>query len=186
MSIKTTDGAHLCGVEYTEGWFVGSTYKSLSRAIITAGAIGTAAFTTTLFHSSYLGRDFFDTPTYNTGYIESERRGYEITRYDLLSSYKYQEMDFGNILTYILSFPNAQEFLAKIPSIIEKIYPGLEDKIDLKVIRDPDTEGPLLELVFDSGLPVDEDFILRERLLFKEIKDAGIEDGLANVVFINA
>lgn len=187
MPMKTTDVFPHCGDEYAAGWF-GSTCKAFSRAI-TAGAIGTAAaVTTTLCHSSYIFRDVTDIPTYCAGYIESERRGYQVTeaQFGFLNTYNFEEKKLEGILSYLFNYPNVQVFLAEMPNIIEKIYPGLGGKKNLQLITDPDTDELLLEFVFDSGLPVDTEFVEKEQKLFKEIHNAGIESGLVNVVFVNA
>lgn len=186
MSINTTDTTFSYSVCETKG-LLDSTFKALSYAL-TAGALGTAALTSTL-SSSYLCHDFSDIPTYSRGYIENEEKGLQIpasTLFDFLKSYNFQQDNLDTIISYLFAYPDAQRFLAVMSGLIEKTYPGLSDKKNLQLISDPDTDELLLKLVFDSGLPIDEEFLERERTLFQEIKDAEIENGLVNVVFVNA
>jgi len=167
---------------------LGATFKKALSYVITAGAMSTVTLTSTLYPSC-ITQNYSNTPTYNAGYLETERHGFDIavkSHFDFLKSYDFSEIDADNIVSYLAAYPHVQDFLVAMSGIIENIYPGSGDRKQLQLITDPDTDETLLKFVFNSGLPVDDDFMQRDRMLFGEIKSAGIENGLTNVIFVNA
>ncbi|MDK9705646.1 MAG: hypothetical protein OEL83_01235 [Desulforhopalus sp.] len=189
MPISTTNVTPTHEREYVVEESVGSSPKGLSKALALGAITAVATLNSTFCNFLYSPRERTDIPTYCSGYLESEGRGYQFplrTPNDILTNYKYDVPELAEIVSYLYNYPDVQVFLAELYKIIEKIYPGCGTNKKLQLITDPDTSEPLMRLVFDSGLPVDGEFILKEQELFSEIQSAGIGGALNNVVFVNA
>ncbi|WP_143005493.1 hypothetical protein [Desulforhopalus singaporensis] len=177
--------------EKDEGSFLKGTVAKVASVATKIGLAGTIALSplVSTLCRDFTSSDYDQVPTYRNGYLDLESdsaKAYSKAPFEFMSLYSCQQSDVEKIVSYVHEYPFVQDFLVKMSEIIDNIYPGLSDKKFLNCIMDPDTGEPLLELVFESGLPLDEEFLSKDRAVFEEIDACGIADGLKNVVFVNS
>lgn len=95
--------------------------------------------------------------------------------------YKVEAYLQSAINEYLKIKPVADRFVREIASIIDGIY-GVGVTRSLRVLDDPDTGRPLMELTIESGLPIDEKFMQKDVALFQRIEASGFAEGLQHVV----
>ena len=98
-----------------------------------------------------------------------------------LYGYKIEASLQSAINEYLKMKPVADRFVREVASIIDGIY-GVGVTRNLRVLEDPDTGKPLMELTIESGLPIDENFMEKDVALFQRIEASGFAKGLQHVV----
>lgn len=98
-----------------------------------------------------------------------------------LYGYKIEASLQSAINEYLKIKPVADIFVRELASIIDSIY-GAGVTRTLRVLDDPDTGKSLMELIIESGLPIDEKFVQKDVVLFQQIEASGFAEGLQHVV----
>jgi hypothetical protein len=98
-----------------------------------------------------------------------------------LYGYKIEGSLLSTINEYLKIKPIADRFVREVARIIDGIY-GAGVIRTLRVLDDPDTGRPLMELTIESGLPIDEKFMQNDVALFQQIEASGFAEGLKHVV----
>lgn len=98
-----------------------------------------------------------------------------------LYGYKIEGSSLSTINKYLKIKPIADRFVRGVGNIIDGIY-GAGIVRTLRVLDDPDTGRPLMELTIESGLPIDEKFMEKDTALFQQIEASGFVEGLQHVV----
>ncbi len=170
--------------KWSENTMASNRYKSiLVKSTIVAWGMAS------LVSADLLGSAYFPPiPTNPPRLVDSF--GKDITPLDTylgpLSGYMIHEQDKEAINNYLDSQPLAKALIIGVKPIIERIYHDTATKKRINLVDDPDTGTPLLELVILSALPIDADFIQKDRLLFSEIDQAGLSEALQYVVVSQA
>lgn len=98
-----------------------------------------------------------------------------------LYGYKVEAYLQSAINEYLKIKPVADRFVREVASIIDGIY-GVGVTRSLRVLDDLDTGEPIMELTIESGLPLDDEFIQKDKALFQQIAASGFVEGLQHVV----
>jgi hypothetical protein len=99
----------------------------------------------------------------------------------LLLGYSFEECDIVDVDKYLTETPLATTFLCGLKPIIKKVYKG-NAQLKISFPDDLDRGFPVIAVTILSGLPVDDDFAAKDELLYKEIQQAGLMDGLRHVI----
>jgi hypothetical protein len=99
----------------------------------------------------------------------------------LLLGYFFEECDILDVDKYLAEKPLATAFLCGLKPIIKKVYEG-NAQLKISFPDDPDRGFPVPVVSILSGLPVGDDFIAKDELLYDEIQQAGLIDGLRYVI----
>ena len=143
-----------------------STVASLTLASILGGA-GLASHA---LPPTYVDTARIITPSRIVERKDSALFGYEIN----------QSQDY-TINQYLRKHISARDFLRDVAVIIDGIY-GSKVIRNIHVVEDVDTGEPIMELTIQSGLPLDEEFVQKDQLLFQRIETSGLAWGLRDVV----
>lgn len=127
------------------------------------------------------------TPTYANGYlVEDHIISHDNGAIGSFSGYDFTESHVAGINEYFANFPLSLAFVVGMRQILDGVY-GIEGTHkELRLLDDPDTGQPLLQLVFKSALPIDDEFIEMDHRIYDEIEKEGLIAGLHYVVFSNS
>lgn len=128
-------------------------------------------------------------PTYNAGYLETQAdssKSHCKSHIDFLNAFSYSQKDAALISVFIMEHQSVNDFLSKINGIVESVFTQENVAKKLILTRDPDTDQQLLELVVESGLEINETFIAKDREIYRQIDELGLNDAFEHVVFTNA
>ena len=157
--------------------------SKIFKGFMTGGAVLACTFNFGITNPSLAQTQTFFLPNYEMAY--SSTSIYEKAALETVKLFEYKFEQFEEILTYIVAYPKANEFLAGIVPILNRIYLKENTHKILELVQDPDTNNPLLELTFQSGMAIDENFIKKDQELFKKIEENGLVEGLRYVVLTN-
>jgi len=141
--------------------------------------VSTLALLATLSHTGTV----FAGPTFLPGFFDNDNQVVSTQKPDLmpLTSYRFELSDLADINSYLSTYSSAKSFVINLSQIVNRVYSSAVEK-KINFIKDPDTGMPILEVVLLTGLPVDEQFVKLDRLLFTEIEKEGLTDGLKYVI----
>lgn len=112
--------------------------------------------------------------------LNSQIRNY--AKVDLIVfEYKILDDDLSLINDWLQKSPDLKSLISGLPSILRKVY-GEGVKKELAMLSDPDTGDALIDVSLYTGLPLDQEFDDKEKLLFDLIENAGLSAGLQHVV----
>lgn len=121
-------------------------------------------------------------PTFQPSYVEETAQSiqHQVSEASIYGFVVAVE-DFNAVNEYLTSYPLASVLLAELRPILKSVY---NKKVDAKIniLDDPDTGSPLIEVVILSGLPINDEFGQKDRLVFEGIQHAGLSEGLQHVV----
>lgn len=103
-----------------------------------------------------------------------------------LRGFRFDSAQQSSIEEYLECIPLAESFVAQLGPIVERVYQGISVEKKINLLADPDTGGPIMEVVLFTNLPIDEMFVAKDRQLFDEIEKEGLADGLRHVVLTQA
>ncbi len=98
-----------------------------------------------------------------------------------LFGYTIRQSQDSVVNEYLLQHIASRDFLRQVAVIIDGIY-GSKVIRDIHVVEDVDTGNPIMELTISSGLPLNDEFDLKDKLLFQRIEASGLAWGLRDVV----
>jgi hypothetical protein len=179
-----------CTVKHLPEWLLGQTASepltqprtsdSNKLPIIFCNAIGTT-LTAILVGLSPVGHieqppTFVQTTQYTapTHIVSTKENG-------ALRGYKISSSQDAAVNEYLRQHPNSHDFLRDVAAIIDSIY-GQGIIRAIHVVDDIDTGKPIMELAIQSGLPLDDEFIQKDQLLFQRIEESGLAWGFRDVV----
>ena len=124
-------------------------------------------------------------PTYQLSFIECAGQSNAHCANDVMPfrNFIVDDLSIDAIGEYLLAKPMAATFIAKLGPIVDRVYQRMAS-MKLNIVDDPDVDSSLLEVVILSGLPINEEFDEKDRLLFAEIDKAGLSEGLSHVVLL--
>lgn len=125
--------------------------------------------------SNELPPTFAETARYITPARIIERRS------SVLLGYETSQSQDASVNEYLRQHISSRNFLHDVAIIIDNIY-GSKVIRDIYVVEDVDTGKPIMELTIKSGLPLDDEFIQKDELLFQRIEASGLAWGLRDVV----
>lgn len=102
--------------------------------------------------------------------------------WESLRNYIYDSRRLDSITAYLFSYPDAQRFITGVSDILDSVFGNKNNNKILNIVSDPDTSLPLLELVFQSNIPIDEEFMEKDRKVYDQIVQNGLESGFEHVV----
>ena len=146
--------------------FAASTVVGLTLATMLGGVLIT---------QNELPPTFADTTKFITPSRIIERKGSMPTGYEINQSQN------AAVIEYLKQHINSRDFLREVAVIIDGVY-GAGVARNIHVVDDVDTGKPIMELTIQSGLPLDDEFIKKDQLLFQRIEASGIAWGLRDVV----
>lgn len=127
------------------------------------------------------------TPTYANGYVaEDHTILHENGVIGSISGYDFTESHVVGINEYFATYPFSLAFVIGMRKILDGVYGVEGTHKELRLLDDPDTGQPLLQLVFKSGLPIDDNFIEKDHRIYDEMKKDALINGLQYVVFSNS
>lgn len=99
-----------------------------------------------------------------------------------LAAYDASELDFQKVkLLLSASEGYVLPFLSWLPLAVIEVY-GYGTKIALLSLDDPDTGEAILEARIQSGLPVGDEFDMKDAELFARIEKSTLVDGMRHVI----
>lgn len=99
-----------------------------------------------------------------------------------LAAYDASELDFQKVKQLLsTSEGHVLPFLSWLPLAVIDVY-GHGTKIALRSLNDPDTGEVILEARIQSGLPVSEEFDMKDAELFAKIEKSTLVDGMRHVI----
>ena len=127
-------------------------------------------------------------PTCRHGYHEVRVSSgyYQRTSLESIRGYDFVESQVSEIKEYFTKHPMAYVFVSKMRTILDKVYGTEGTRKEIKILEDYETGQPLMQLVFWSGLPLDEEFVEKDHEVFDELEREHLADGLQHVVFSNS
>lgn len=99
----------------------------------------------------------------------------------VLLGYSISQSQDTAVNEYLRQHASSRDFLRDVATIIDDIY-GSKIIRDIHVVEDIDTGKSILELTIKSGLPLDDEFIQKDQLLFQRIEASGLAWGLRDVI----
>lgn len=121
-------------------------------------------------------------PTYEPGFHDSacqSHLAYEAQKQ--YSDYRLEQVDHFVLNDFLTRHPVVSTFLEEIKTIINDVYENEVTK-SLRYCTDPEGDEPLLEVTLYTGLPIDDFFEKKDKLLFEKIQQADLATAFKYVV----
>ncbi|MBL0168458.1 MAG: hypothetical protein IPP85_15655 [Propionivibrio sp.] len=100
----------------------------------------------------------------------------------MLAAYDARKLDFQKVKQlFSASDEFVLPFLSWLPLAVSEVY-GHGTKMSLRSLDDPDTGEPILEACIYSGIPVGDEFDMKDAELFAKIEKSTVVDGMRHVI----
>ena len=163
------------------GLWAGSVPTTLQKATANKQTSVSTVVGLTLMLGGIVGASYELPPTFaDIARIATSSRITERNR-SILLGYEIKSSQNVAINEYLRQHLTSRDFLRDVAIIIDGIY-GSKVIRKIHVVEDVDTGRPIMELTVMSGLPLDDEFVQKDQLLFQKIEASGLAWGLRDVV----